>query len=123
MAGNILDLDYSHFGHLLPKSFLRTLWGFVHKHNISVPRLHPELEHQREKDSLLMHKFSLEDSISNNDLKILNHTGMVTTIVNDHYYMIGLYRNNCTRPYGDCGGKVLKCAINRNVEFYKKLRG
>ena len=83
LPGNLFDHDYDTYGHLLPRSFIRTLWEFTSTHNIKVPRVHPELEHHRERDRYLMHDFVLSNTVSKKDLQKLNRCRLylkVTTL-------------------------------------------
>ena len=54
---NIFDVDFSSFGHLLPRTWIKSLWQFVHEYGIKMPPYEHIIKHKREHDIFLMEAF------------------------------------------------------------------
>ena len=58
---NLLSLAFKLFGHLLPQSWIKSLWQFASEYNIHIPAQEEHLELRREGDSFLTEKFAHSD--------------------------------------------------------------
>ena len=56
-ASTIFDIDYSKFGHLLPQTWIKSLWEFVDTYSIQMPAYNHKLQLKREHDQFLMEAF------------------------------------------------------------------
>ena len=54
---NLFDLDYHAFGCLLPRTWIRSLWQFVHEYKIEMPHYEYSIKQKRDYDQFLMHTF------------------------------------------------------------------
>ena len=54
---NIFDLDFDAFGHLLPPTWIRSLWQFIHEYKIELPSHDFMLKKKRDEDKFLMEAF------------------------------------------------------------------
>lgn len=68
---SLFNLDYNKYGHLLPRSWIKSLWEFTHMHNISIPPKQHHIRLKREKDAFLMDSF-LKAGFSKTAMKKLN---------------------------------------------------
>ena len=59
---NLFSLDFKLFGHLLPQSWIKSLWQFASEYNIHIPAQEEHLELRREGDSLLTEMFAHSDT-------------------------------------------------------------
>ena len=70
---NFFDLDFDKYGHLLPQSFLKTTWQFVHEYNIKMPTVLSQLQPSRDHDKFLMDTFvNAEPKFTATELQRLN---------------------------------------------------
>ena len=68
---NIFDLDYDTYGHLLPPTWIKSLWEFASLYNIKLPNVNNQLDLHWENDVFLIEQFA-EAHYSPNDLLKLN---------------------------------------------------
>ena len=54
---NLFDVDFNFFGHLLPRTWIKSLWQFAHKYQITMPTYEYNLASRRENDKFLMEEF------------------------------------------------------------------
>ena len=54
---SLFDINYDHFGHLLPRTWIRSLWQFVHEYQIKLPSYEHILTERRDNDKFLMEEF------------------------------------------------------------------
>ena len=55
---NLFDLDFSLYGHLLPPSWVKSLWQFAWEYSITLPIHHTLPNLQRDGDSFLTEQFA-----------------------------------------------------------------
>lgn len=55
---SLFDIDYDKYSHLLPNSWIKSLWEFTSLHNIQIPALEYSLLPKRENDIFLMKAFA-----------------------------------------------------------------
>ena len=54
---NFFDIDYNAYGQLLPRTWIRSLWQFVHEYKIHLPEYEYKIKKKRDGDKFLMQAF------------------------------------------------------------------
>ena len=54
---SLFNIDYDLFGHLLPRTWIRSLWQFVHEYRIKLPSYEDIITARRDNDKFLMEEF------------------------------------------------------------------
>ena len=54
---NLFDVDLKIFGHLLPRTWIKSLWQFAHKYQLTMPTYEYTLAPRRENVKFLMEEF------------------------------------------------------------------
>ena len=54
---SLFDINYDHFGHLLLRTWIRSLWQFVHEYKIRMPSYEHSINERRDNDKFLMKEF------------------------------------------------------------------
>ena len=68
---SLFDLDYTTYGHLLPRTWIRSLWEFVDEYKIHLPEYNFTLKKKRDGDIFLMEAFH-RAGFSKRQLQALN---------------------------------------------------
>ena len=56
---SLFDIEFKSFGHLLPRTWIRSLWEFIEEYKINLPTYDFILKKKREGDIFLMEAFHL----------------------------------------------------------------
>ena len=77
---NIFSLDYDLYGDLLPHTWVKNVWAFASKHDITLPSPSSLLDLHRQGDVFLMEEFA-NAGFTMTDLKKLNRCRIYLRVV------------------------------------------